>query len=195
MWGIISSCVPRRARDPTGSSTACLFDSVRVSAENHPCEPFWCFVTASRAGSIPTSLITTALSASVGNGTRLAWGNGCGRGDCPRARSSARPPSARGVLPKRLRGAARLTVGFNSSRACTWPILRPFWMSCGVPMPKRVLVVGHNPGLEELVARLTGNDEHLPTATLAQISLPIDQWRDLLLLTEGQLVSLWRPEE
>ena len=60
---------------------------------------------------------------------------------------------------------------------------------------KRVLVVGHNPGLEELVARLTGNDEHLPTATLAQISLPIDQWRDLLLLTEGQLVSLWRPEE
>ena len=60
---------------------------------------------------------------------------------------------------------------------------------------KRVLVVGHNPGLEELVARLTGNDEYLPTAALAQISLPIDQWRDLHLSTEGQLVSLWRPKE
>ncbi len=60
---------------------------------------------------------------------------------------------------------------------------------------KRVMVVGHNPGLEELVARLTGNDEHLPTAALAQISLPIDQWRDLRLSTDGQLISLWRPKE
>lgn len=60
---------------------------------------------------------------------------------------------------------------------------------------KRVMVVGHNPGLEELVARLTGNDACLPTAALAQISLPIDRWGDLRLSTEGQLVSLWRPKE
>jgi hypothetical protein len=33
----------------------------------------------------------------------------------------------------------------------------------------------------------------LPTATLAQIRLPIDQWRELKLSTRGTLVGLWRP--
>ena len=58
---------------------------------------------------------------------------------------------------------------------------------------RRVMVVGHNPGLEELVARLTGHHEDLPTAALAQISLPIDRWKDFRLSTEGRLVNLWRP--
>src|SRR6188474_1511952 len=35
-----------------------------------------------------------------------------------------------------------------------------------------VMIVGHNPGLEDLVARLTGDPEGLPTAALAQIALP-----------------------
>jgi phosphohistidine phosphatase len=58
-----------------------------------------------------------------------------------------------------------------------------------------VMVVGHNPGLEELVARLTGDQQDLPTATLAQIALPIGQWRDLKLSTRGTLLGLWRPKE
>jgi phosphohistidine phosphatase len=58
-----------------------------------------------------------------------------------------------------------------------------------------VMIVGHNPGLEELVAQLTGEQEDLPTAALAQIGLPIDRWRDLKLSTHGTLVGLWRPEE
>ena len=33
----------------------------------------------------------------------------------------------------------------------------------------------------------------LPTAALAQIGLPIDQWRDLKRSTRGTLVGLWRP--
>jgi len=57
----------------------------------------------------------------------------------------------------------------------------------------RILVVGHNPGVEELVSRLTGQDERLPTAALAQIALPIDQWNELRLTTDGRLVNLWRP--
>ena len=57
-----------------------------------------------------------------------------------------------------------------------------------------VMIVGHNPGLEELVEQLTGERQDLPTATLAQIGLPIDQWRDLKLSTRGRLVDLWRPE-
>lgn len=59
----------------------------------------------------------------------------------------------------------------------------------------RLLVVGHNPGLEELVTRLTGADEILPTAALAQIRLPIDAWSELSTSTPGALVGLWRPRE
>ncbi len=58
-----------------------------------------------------------------------------------------------------------------------------------------VMIVGHNPGLEELVAQLTGEQQDMPTAALAQIALPIDQWRDLKLSTRGTLVGHWRPKE
>ena len=58
-----------------------------------------------------------------------------------------------------------------------------------------VMIVGHNPGLESLVEQLTGERQDLPTAALAQIDLPIDQWRDLQRSTRGTLVCLWRPEE
>jgi len=58
-----------------------------------------------------------------------------------------------------------------------------------------VMIIGHNPGLEELVEQLTGERQDLPTAALAQIGLPIDQWRDLKRSTRGTLVGLWRPEE
>jgi phosphohistidine phosphatase len=58
-----------------------------------------------------------------------------------------------------------------------------------------VMIVGHNPGLEELVALLTGERQDLPTAALAQIVLPIDQWRDLKLSTRGTLEGHWRPKE
>ena len=58
-----------------------------------------------------------------------------------------------------------------------------------------VMIVGHNPGLEELVAQLTGERQDLPTAALAQIVLPIDQWRDLKRSTRGTLAGHWRPRE
>jgi len=58
-----------------------------------------------------------------------------------------------------------------------------------------VMIVGHNPGLEELVARLTRERQDLPTAALAQIALPVDRWRDLTLSRRGSLVGLWRPKE
>jgi phosphohistidine phosphatase len=58
-----------------------------------------------------------------------------------------------------------------------------------------VMIVGHNPGLEELVEQLTGERQDLPTAALAQIVLPIDRWRDLSLATRGTLMGFWRPKE
>jgi phosphohistidine phosphatase len=58
-----------------------------------------------------------------------------------------------------------------------------------------VMIVGHNPELEELVDQLTGERQDLPTAALAQIVLPIDRWRDLTLSTRGTLMGHWRPKE
>jgi phosphohistidine phosphatase len=58
-----------------------------------------------------------------------------------------------------------------------------------------VMIVGHNPGLEELVALLTGEDQNMTTAALAQIVLPIDRWRDLKASTRGKLSGVWRPKE
>lgn len=58
-----------------------------------------------------------------------------------------------------------------------------------------VMVVGHNPGLEALVGRLTGEHPDLPTASLAQVDLPIDRWRDLDESVRGTLVEIWRPKD
>lgn len=58
-----------------------------------------------------------------------------------------------------------------------------------------VMVVGHNPGLEALIGQLAGEQAHLPTATLAQIVLSIDRWRDLDETTSGRLVDIWRPKD
>ena len=55
------------------------------------------------------------------------------------------------------------------------------------------MIVGHNPGLEELVDQLTGERQDMPTAALAQIVLPIDRWRDIKLSTRGTLSGHWRP--
>ena len=58
-----------------------------------------------------------------------------------------------------------------------------------------VMIVGHNPGLEQLVAQLTGEWESLPTAALVQIDLAITRWSELDAATRGTLVGVWRPKE
>lgn len=62
---------------------------------------------------------------------------------------------------------------------------------------KRMLVVGHNPGMEELVGRFTGLTEPdpLPTAGLVHIRLEIDDWKGLRLSSVGRLVKVWHPKE
>lgn len=63
-----------------------------------------------------------------------------------------------------------------------------------------VLLVGHNPGLEELVEHLCGDDaarpadgKLLPTATLARITVP-DDWTGLPP-DSGSLVGITRPRD
>ena len=50
-----------------------------------------------------------------------------------------------------------------------------------------ILVVGHNPGLQELIFLLTGEHAAVTPATLARIDLDIDAW-DKLGAARGQLV-------
>lgn len=59
----------------------------------------------------------------------------------------------------------------------------------------RVLVVGHNPGMEDLVQGLTGEEVTFPTAALAVIDCEIEKWTDLALTGVETLVRLWRPRE
>jgi phosphohistidine phosphatase len=61
--------------------------------------------------------------------------------------------------------------------------------------PGRVMVVGHNPGLEAWLEALTGEATTLPTAALAQVNLPLDRWRDLEDDAKGHLVNVWRPKD
>jgi len=58
---------------------------------------------------------------------------------------------------------------------------------------ERVMIVGHNPDLEMLLEMLTGTLESLPTASIAQITLPIERWAELGEDTRGRLVQLLAP--
>lgn len=60
---------------------------------------------------------------------------------------------------------------------------------------QRVMVVGHNPDLEELLVMLTGSLDALPTAALAEIVLPIEHWSELDEGVDGELRHLWTSRE
>ncbi len=66
--------------------------------------------------------------------------------------------------------------------------------------PQRVMIVGHNPGFEDLVLHLAGghvgtsaNAKVLPTASIAHLRLPAD-W-SALGSGDGDLVQIARPKE
>jgi len=60
---------------------------------------------------------------------------------------------------------------------------------------KTALVVGHNPDVEELQTLLTDVSEHMTTAALAVVELPISSWQELSEATDGRLQTLWVPRE
>ncbi|MBP7936506.1 MAG: histidine phosphatase family protein [Phycisphaerae bacterium] len=59
---------------------------------------------------------------------------------------------------------------------------------------QRVLLVGHNPCLEDLVDLLSNGRSRMATCAVARIDLDIRSWGDLSVETRGTLVSLWRPQ-
>ena len=59
----------------------------------------------------------------------------------------------------------------------------------------RVLIVGHNPGLEELVELLTGEIHLMPTCSLAHVKFRVDKWSEIDNKIKGQVAEIWRPRD
>jgi phosphohistidine phosphatase len=57
-----------------------------------------------------------------------------------------------------------------------------------------VLLVGHNPGMEELLALLVGVEQHMPTASLAKVVLSSKKW-DKIVAEKGVLESFVRAKD
>ena len=58
-----------------------------------------------------------------------------------------------------------------------------------------VLIVGHNPGLEDFVLLLTGEHHGLVTAALVALDVPIDRWSDLDGTIAASVVETWQPRD
>ncbi|MFN6962441.1 MAG: SixA phosphatase family protein [Pyrinomonadaceae bacterium] len=65
---------------------------------------------------------------------------------------------------------------------------------CGLPDQfESAMVVGHNPGLEELIQMLTGELVPMSTSSLAMLDLRIERWAEVGPAT-GKLVEVVRPK-
>ena len=58
----------------------------------------------------------------------------------------------------------------------------------------RLMMVGHNPGFEQLASRLLGYFMEMPTGSLVEIELPVDSWRDTGS-SGGRLARLIKPKD
>ncbi len=59
---------------------------------------------------------------------------------------------------------------------------------------QRVMIVGHNPTCEEMLEKLTGEDERVTTANLICIDFDIESWQELPG-ARGELRFLLRPRD
>ena len=60
---------------------------------------------------------------------------------------------------------------------------------------ERVLVVCHNPGIEELVEQLGGRHERMSTAAIAHFQVDLDDWSGFEPRSEAELMAVHRPKE
>jgi len=60
---------------------------------------------------------------------------------------------------------------------------------------EKAMVIGHNPGLEGLVSRLTGQGATMPTAAIAIIELQVDYWSNVNGDTRGELTQFLAPKD
>lgn len=61
----------------------------------------------------------------------------------------------------------------------------------------RLLIVGHNPTLEQLISLLTNKTVRLPTCTLVQIKLNVPNWNKIIHHSgsKPEIVNIWRPKK
>ena len=59
----------------------------------------------------------------------------------------------------------------------------------------RVLLVGHNPGLEQLVNMLSSEEHTMPTCSLVHVQLRINSWNEMNYKTKGKLLEIWNPSD
>lgn len=60
---------------------------------------------------------------------------------------------------------------------------------------QRILLIGHNPGLEELFEQLTGQYRPLSTAALACLQLSCESWSKVNSDGKAEIQHLWQPRE
>jgi phosphohistidine phosphatase len=60
---------------------------------------------------------------------------------------------------------------------------------------ERILLIGHNPGLEELLEALSGECRALTTAALAHLESPAEAWRQFRDAGPARLIRVWQPRE
>lgn len=60
---------------------------------------------------------------------------------------------------------------------------------------KSVLLVGHNPDMEYFLDLTCDVQEHLPTAAIAVVKFPLENWAEIEDGEDGKLVHLWKPRE
>jgi phosphohistidine phosphatase len=58
-----------------------------------------------------------------------------------------------------------------------------------------VLVIGHNPGLDDFLEIVCDECGHMATASVAYIKYPLESWAELREYSRGELVQLWEPRE
>lgn len=58
-----------------------------------------------------------------------------------------------------------------------------------------LMLVGHNPGLEDLVEQLSGNWETMPTAAIAFFELKTETWSEFSETDDEITCQIWRPKE
>ena len=59
----------------------------------------------------------------------------------------------------------------------------------------RVLMIGHNPGLEQLVRMLTGEEHAMPTCSLVHVQPHINSWTEIEYKTKGKQIGIWEPRD
>lgn len=61
-----------------------------------------------------------------------------------------------------------------------------------------VMFLGHNPGIEMLIEKLTGSFESVPTATIAWVQMTGNDWgasKTQIINNGYTLMDIWRPKE